>query len=61
MTTCSCNFDSQIAYINDNPITIVEYLNDKKIQKLISEKKEKLFCEAGNELIKYETIKLQII
>ncbi len=47
-SVCKCIFDSQIAYIInyinddiviDNKITIIDYLNNKKLQKKIRKKK----------------------
>lgn len=59
---CECDFDSQIAYIvkslDETPIetiTIINYLDDKNIQKKVNKKELFLVCEKGNELIKYES------
>ena len=61
---CNCNFDSQIAYIIDNKdddidiqknISIINYINDKKLQKKIKSEKKILVCENNNELIKYKS------
>jgi len=62
---CNCIFDSQIAYIiknkdedidNSNRITIIDYLNNKKLQKKIKKNKKFLVCENKQDLIKYESI-----
>lgn len=65
--TCSCIFDSQIAYIadslkcndenNEKFVTIGDYLNNKEIQKEVSDKKIYLVCKENEELIKYESDK----
>ena len=61
---CNCIFDSQIAYIiknkdddidNSNRITIIDYLNNKKLQKKIKKNKKFIVCENKQELIKYES------
>lgn len=63
-TDCNCNFNSSYAYIvrdfsdkisNDNKITIVEYLDNKILQRKIKKNKRYLVCSNGNELIKYES------
>jgi len=63
-SVCKCIFDSQIAYIindindnidKDNKITIIDYLNNKKIQKKVKKGKIFLVCEYKQELIKYES------
>jgi len=61
---CNCIFDSQIAYIiknkddelsNTNKITIIDYINNKKLQKKILKNKKFLVCENKKDLIKYES------
>lgn len=59
---CNCDFDSQIAYIVDEPyfetvnkITITEYLNNKKLQKEIKNELKYLVCKENNILIKYKS------
>jgi glutamate synthase domain-containing protein 1 len=41
--------------IEENKITIVEYLNNKKLQKKVKENKCFLVCSNGSELIKYKS------
>jgi hypothetical protein len=41
--------------IEENKITIVEYLNNEKLQKKVKENKCYLVCSNGNELIKYKS------
>jgi hypothetical protein len=64
MNKCDCYFDSQYAYIvkelndeisEENKITIVEYLDNEKLQIKIKKNKQYLVCSNGNELIKYES------
>ncbi len=64
MNNCNCYFDSQCVYIvnqlndnviEENKITIVEYLNNTKLQKKVKENKCYLVCLNGNELIKYKS------
>jgi competence CoiA-like predicted nuclease len=64
MINCDCLFDSQSAYIvrelndeilEENKITIIEYLNNEKLQKKIKKNKRFIVCSNGNELIKYES------
>ena len=46
---CDCHFDSEFAYYNDEKIHISDYLKNK------SNYEDKLLCENGNELHKYES------
>lgn len=64
MNNCTCFFDSQYAYIvrkledqilEEDKITIVEYLENEKLQKKVKNKERYLVCLNGNELIKYES------
>lgn len=64
MNKCDCYFDSQYAYIvrklndevlEENKITIVEYLENEKLQRKVKKLKRYLVCLNGNELIKYES------
>lgn len=59
---CDCVFDSQIAYLvkkmDENPInsiTIIEYLQNKDLQKKVNNSELFLVCKKKNELIKYES------
>lgn len=65
ITNC-CDFDSQVAYIVKNignepieEISIQEYLENKVLMKEIHDKKKFLVCSNNNELIKYESEKIQ--
>ena len=58
MTNCACLFDSQYAYIvknindellKENRFTIIEYLNNKKLQRKIKKNKRYLVCSNNNE------------
>lgn len=64
MNNCNCYFDSQCAYIvnqlndkviEENTTTIIEYLNNEKLQKKVKENKCFLVCSNRNELIKYKS------
>lgn len=64
MNICDCYFDSQYAYIvrelndevlEENKITIIEYLDNEKLQKKIKKGIQYIVCLNGNELIKYES------
>jgi hypothetical protein len=64
MNKCDCYFDSQYAYIvrelndevlEENKITIVEYLENEKLQRKVKKLKRYLVCLNRNELIKYES------
>ena len=63
MTKCSCNNNSEYAYIlinkNDEPIneiTITNYINNNELQNEIKTGKKYLVCKKKQDLIKYESI-----
>jgi len=62
---CDCNFNSNFAYlsdmnkikIQDEPISITNFLKDKKIQTKVKKGVYILLCENNNELIKHKSEK----
>lgn len=61
---CNCCNDTQIAYVIDKVdndintkknITIIDYINNKNLQKKVKKEIYFLVCENKNELIKYES------